>query len=244
MAQNITLMGASYSDVPAVTLPKTGGGIAQFDDTSDGTAVASDIADGKIAYVNGQRIVGTASGGGGSAISIVDTLDSSGGTIRTITAVNISDTTAVASDVLNSKWFYTADGTKTQGTATGGGSSAQTATGTVTGSGTIQLQISCQFAPDLIYVYGDLSGSASYRGIVSFTIIKDTMLIITNDGSTSGTSEVLYEAEYGIAGYGSSSSPHATYSNGTLTLDVITDSSSSRFNSSITYSYKLVKWSS
>lgn len=32
MAQNITLMGASYSDVPAVTLPKTGGGTAMFYD--------------------------------------------------------------------------------------------------------------------------------------------------------------------------------------------------------------------
>lgn len=32
MAQNITLMGASYSDVPAVTLPKTGGGTATFVD--------------------------------------------------------------------------------------------------------------------------------------------------------------------------------------------------------------------
>lgn len=30
MAQNITLLGASYSDVPAVTLPKTGGGTAKF----------------------------------------------------------------------------------------------------------------------------------------------------------------------------------------------------------------------
>ena len=32
MAQNITLMGASYPDVPAVTLPKTGGGTATFYD--------------------------------------------------------------------------------------------------------------------------------------------------------------------------------------------------------------------
>lgn len=30
MAQNITLMGASYSAVPEVDLPKTGGGIAKF----------------------------------------------------------------------------------------------------------------------------------------------------------------------------------------------------------------------
>lgn len=35
MAQNITLLGASYSDVPAVDLPKTGGGTARFIDETD-----------------------------------------------------------------------------------------------------------------------------------------------------------------------------------------------------------------
>lgn len=69
MAQNITLLGASYPDVPAVTLPKTGGGTATFTD--------------------------------------------------------VSDSTAVAADVLNSKWFYTAQGIRTQGTATGGGGATQ-----------------------------------------------------------------------------------------------------------------------
>lgn len=48
MAQNITLMGASYSDVPAVTLPKTGGGTARFDDVSETTATAADVASGKV----------------------------------------------------------------------------------------------------------------------------------------------------------------------------------------------------
>lgn len=35
MSQNITLLGASYSDVPAVTLPKTGGGTAKFIDEEE-----------------------------------------------------------------------------------------------------------------------------------------------------------------------------------------------------------------
>lgn len=122
MAQNVTVAGASYSDVPSVVLPKTGGGSATFLDTtiSSNAAAASDIANGKLAYVNGALIEGTASGGSTEAISIVDTTDSAGGTIRTITALDISDTTATASDVINNKWFYTADGTKTQGTGTGG----------------------------------------------------------------------------------------------------------------------------
>ena len=66
MAQNITLMGASYTAVPAVTLPKTGGGTASFTDVTDTTAAASDVASGKYFYTAaGVRTQGTNSGGGG-----------------------------------------------------------------------------------------------------------------------------------------------------------------------------------
>ena len=66
MAQNITLMGASYSDVPAVVLPKTGGGTASFTDVTDTTAAAGDVASGKYFYTAaGVKTQGTASGGGG-----------------------------------------------------------------------------------------------------------------------------------------------------------------------------------
>ena len=68
MAQNITLLGASYSDVPAVTLPKTGGGTATFTDVTDTTAAASDVASGKYFYTSaGVRTQGTSSGGGGGS---------------------------------------------------------------------------------------------------------------------------------------------------------------------------------
>ena len=68
MAKNITLMGASYTDVPAVVLPQTGGGTARFDDASVTTATASDVASGKVFLASdGTITTGTSSGGGGAS---------------------------------------------------------------------------------------------------------------------------------------------------------------------------------
>lgn len=67
-------------------------------------------------------LIGQISTGSTEVITIEDTTDTAGGTIRTITAVDISDTTATASDVASGKYFYTASGVKTQGTGSGGGS--------------------------------------------------------------------------------------------------------------------------
>ena len=67
MAQDITLLGASYSDVPSVTLPKAGGGTASFTDVSDTTATAADVSNTKYFYTAlGIRTQGANSGGGGS----------------------------------------------------------------------------------------------------------------------------------------------------------------------------------
>lgn len=52
MAQNITLLGASYTDVPSVLLPKTGGGTARFDDITDANVTVGDVADGVSFYTN------------------------------------------------------------------------------------------------------------------------------------------------------------------------------------------------
>ena len=76
MAQNITLLGASYSAVPAVTLPKTGGGTASFTDVSDTTATAADVASGTYFYTAaGEYTEGTASGGGVEMITVTIILD-------------------------------------------------------------------------------------------------------------------------------------------------------------------------
>lgn len=43
MAQNVTIAGASYADVPAINVPKTGGGIATFLDIEE-TVITVNLA--------------------------------------------------------------------------------------------------------------------------------------------------------------------------------------------------------
>ena len=88
MAQNITLLGASYSAVPAVTLPKTGGGTAQFTDVTDTTAAAADVASGKYFYTaSGVRTQGTSSGGGGESKNVQVVQGTTRTTSSTLTAI-------------------------------------------------------------------------------------------------------------------------------------------------------------
>ena len=90
MAQNITLMGASYADVPAVELPKTGGGSAMFTDVSDTTAVAADVASGKYFYNSaGAKTQGTASGGGGASRIVTGTFEGTDAQKGTAVEINV-----------------------------------------------------------------------------------------------------------------------------------------------------------
>lgn len=70
MAQTVDLWGATYSNVPYIKVP-SGSGSAQFDDTTiaSNAASASDITSGKLAFVNGELVTGTASGGGATLIT-------------------------------------------------------------------------------------------------------------------------------------------------------------------------------
>ena len=66
-ARTISLLNATYSDVPQVQLPISGGGTATFTEITDTTAAAGDVASGKYFYTSaGIKTQGTASGGGGS----------------------------------------------------------------------------------------------------------------------------------------------------------------------------------
>lgn len=67
MAQQVVIAGALFNDVPAISVPDSNNVYHDFLDTTIAinAASASDIASGKLAYVNGSLVTGTGSGGGG-----------------------------------------------------------------------------------------------------------------------------------------------------------------------------------
>ena len=71
MAQDVTIANALYNDVGKVQIPKQSGGeYAIYVDTSDADATAEDILQNKSAYVDGVKVIGTGTGGGGSKYGI------------------------------------------------------------------------------------------------------------------------------------------------------------------------------
>lgn len=64
MAQNLVINGVTYSNVPEVDIPKSGGGTAKFYDTSTADAISSNLLSGKKAYNGTGEISGSMANNG------------------------------------------------------------------------------------------------------------------------------------------------------------------------------------
>ena len=118
-ARNISLLGATYSNVPGVTLPVSGGGSATFYEVSDTTAAAADVATGKYFYTaSGVKTQGTNSGGGGDSKNAQVVQGTTRTTSSTLTAIGAELTVSKTGtyDVYWSGVRTTTSGSYTYGT--------------------------------------------------------------------------------------------------------------------------------
>lgn len=71
MAQNVIINGVTYQSVPQVDIPKSGGGTAEFYDTSDATLDSgAKMLSGNTAYANGTKYTGTITTKSASDLSV------------------------------------------------------------------------------------------------------------------------------------------------------------------------------
>lgn len=101
MAQNVIINGVTYSSVPEVDIPKSGGGTAKFYDTASADISAGDVLTGKTAFGSSGSVSGSMANNGSTSGSIstkagtvtIPAGYTSGGTVSLASAA-VSDCTA------------------------------------------------------------------------------------------------------------------------------------------------------
>lgn len=115
MAQNVIINGVTYSSVPEVDIPKSGGGTAKFYDTASANFAASDLLTGKTGFGANGSVSGNMANNGATGGQI-STKDGSvnipsgfttGGTVS-IASSAVSD--CVSGNILNGKNILGVDG--------------------------------------------------------------------------------------------------------------------------------------
>ena len=250
MAQNITLLGATYPDVPAVTLPITGGGTATFSDTR---SVTYSLSGGASASVTPSEVVA----GQGFSLKLKAPVGYNlNGVTITMGGVDITSQVfspetggggsepALDSKTITQNGTYTASDDDLDGyseVTVNVPTPVKTKTGTFTGNGTRQVTISCDFEPDLIYWTSD-PGTTASSGTVAGIIAREMMSAnrYRNNNTTNSHYAAIDITDMNTGG--SSYSFRATYANGTVTLYCFSSNARSLFTNGRTYTYKFVKW--
>lgn len=151
MAQNVVIREVTYSDVPSVEIPKSGGsGNAVFIDTSDATLDGGGkMLDGVTAYADGVKITGS------------------------IASKTSSDLTASGATVTVPAGHYASQATKSvsSGSATAPASISGTSASVSTGTNTLTLTKSVSVTPSVTagYVSSGTAGNSSVSLTASVT---------------------------------------------------------------------------
>lgn len=106
MAQNVIINGVTYSSVPEVDIPKSGGGTAKFYDTQGADITSADVLTGKTGFGANGSVSGSMANNG----SVSGTIGTKAGTVTvpagytaggTISLTNVSD--CEAGNILSGK---------------------------------------------------------------------------------------------------------------------------------------------
>lgn len=116
MAQNVVINSVTYSNVPEVDIPKSGGGTAKFYDTASADISAGDVLTGKTAYGASGSVSGSMANNGSTS----GTIGTKAGTVTipagytsggTISLTNVSDCTSA--NILSGKSILGVSGSLT-----------------------------------------------------------------------------------------------------------------------------------
>lgn len=116
MAQNVVINGVTYSSVPEVDIPKSGGGTAKFYDTASATAEAADILSGETSFGPSGSVTGSMPNNGSTS----GTIGTKAGTVTipegyttggTVSLTGVTD--CVAGNILTGKTILGVSGSLT-----------------------------------------------------------------------------------------------------------------------------------
>ena len=93
MAQNVVINGVTYSNVPEVDIPKSGGGTAKFYDTGSADITSADVLTGKTAFGSS----GEVSGGLANNGSTSGTISTKAGTVSIPSGYTSGGTVSISS---------------------------------------------------------------------------------------------------------------------------------------------------